>query len=466
MKTIKSYQNTSGIAGCWNFSEEPASSQVYYILHCIQHRGSDGCGIASANGERIFTHKGLGMLSENFSAGALAELPGFQAIGQVRMKTPSDRQQENLQPVSVRAHQGPFALVCSGMLVNGPRLRSSMQQDGLIFQGTGDGEILAHLIQNGTGHLIERIESTVARIRGAITFIVMTKNTMYAYRSSDGIRPLFIARSASGGVAFSSESSGFGLLEAEEIREVKPGELIILGKEGFDTRMIKTGTALPCAMETVYYSRGDSDFEGTSVHEIRKKAGEKLAEKETADADLVIGVPDTAISAAAGFAWKLKKPFEIGLIKNRYIGSTFVRPTKTQREQGMRVRLNAISSIVRGKRIYLIDDSVQKGDTAARICQLLREAGASEVHLRIASPMIDNSCYYGTEYIPQKELAASSYNPDEMAQLFRADSVRFLEKDEFESILPKNTCRACMNGVYPVELLDYEQPAEDSHQTE
>ncbi len=443
MKRQLIVQNTSGIAGIVHPGSEPAASLVYYMLHSIQHRGSDGCGIASANGDRIFNEKGLGMLSEVIRPDVLSDLPGFQAIGQVRMKSPDDRQEENLQPVNVRAHQGPFALVCSGMLTNGEELRAAMMEKGLIFQGTSDAEILAHLIQASEGRLTERIEKTVSLIAGSIVFLVMTKNTMYAYRSQDGIRSLYAARTESGGFAFCSESAGFGLLDTGTVRQVEPGELIILGKDGYQSRKVQPGTQSGCAMETVYYSRPDSDFNGQSVYEIRKKAGEKLAEQESVDADVVIGVPDTALSAAAAFARKLKKPYEMGLIKNRYIGSTFVRPTKAQRDAGLRVRLNAISSIVRNKRVYLIDDSIQKGDTAARLCQLLKEAGAREVHLRIASPMIRSSCFHGTEFIPENELAARSYLPAEMAQLFQADSLRFLTLEEFQSILPGSACQEC-----------------------
>lgn len=436
-------QNASGIAGICSRNSEAAASQVYYMLHSIQHRGSDACGIASANGVSIFNEKGLGMLSEIFKPEVLSELPGFQAIGQVRMKTPDDRQEENLQPVNVRAFQGPFALVCSGMLDNSAELKSEMMRKGLIFQGTSDAEILAHLIQNSEGRLIERIEQTVGRIQGSTTFLVMTKNTMYAYRSLDGIRMLFLARLKDGGYAFCSESSGFGLLECEEIREVRPGELIILGKDGYETRRAGISSGKPCAMETVYYSRPDSDFEKKSVYEIRKRAGEMLAAREDVDADIVIGVPDTAMSAAAGFARKIRKPYEMGIIKNRYIGSTFVRPTKAQRDAGMRVRLNAVSSVINGKSVYLIDDSVQKGDTAARLCQLLREAGAKEVHLRIASPIIRSSCLHGTEYIDEKDLAGAGYSEEEMCELFQADSLRFLSLEEFKEILPGKACLEC-----------------------
>lgn len=445
--------NASGLAGLWH--EPEASRELYFMLHAIQHRGSDGAGMAAANGQAISAHKSLGMLSEVFTPAVLDELPGNIAVGHIRMKTPQDMQQENLQPIMVRAHQGSFALVFSGMLLNASSLRHEMEQEGLIFQGKTSAEVLAHLIQKGSGQLFEKIQSACQKIHGAYAFLLMTKNTMYAVRSSDGIRALYIAKTKTG-YAFASESCALNTIQARDIKEVGPGQMIILGKNGYESRRLDISEPAPapgrhvCSMEAVYYSRGDSLCNGKNVHQARSEAGKKLARKETIDADIVVGVPDTALSAAAAFARELGKPYEIGLIKNRYIGSTFIQPTKTQRDQGLRVRLNAISSIVKDKKIYLIDDSIQKGSTAKRLCQLLREAGASEVHLRIASPPIRHSCLYGTEHIDQSELAAASYTKVEMQELFGADSLRFLEEEDFASTLNPGICTACFDGQYPI----------------
>lgn len=445
-------QNGAAIAAAWHV--EDAAQTVYFMLHALQHKGSDGAGIAAADGSHIEMIKNSGLLSEIFTTERLRELDGRQAIGQVRMNSSTDVWKENLQPIRVRAHQGDFALACTGMIANAPSLRLEMEREGLIFQGTSDGEIIAHLIQISPGTLQEKIERACQMLKGAYTLVLMTKNTMYLVRSADGIHALYLAKMGDGYLA-ASETAAFSLFDCSEIREVLPGEIVILGKQGYQTRQTGLPIAHPCSMQTVYYGKEDSQFCQASIHRFRQAAGEALAKKETAEADIVIGVPDTALSAAYSFARALNKPYEIGLIKNRYIGSTFVRPTQTQRLQGMRVRLNAISSIVKDKRVWLVDDSVQKGDTAIRLCQLLREAGAGEVHLRIASPKIQYPCLYGVEYIAKKDLAAAGYTNEELCALFQADSLRFLEEEEFASILPEGACMACMNGQYPAETADY-----------
>lgn len=448
-----SIQNSSGLAGVYNMPD--AAHVLYYLLHSLQHRGSDGAGMAVSNGETLSVHKGKGLLSENMTSQVLDAMEGTQAIGQVRMATPGDRQKENLQPVAVRAFQGQFALVCSGMLLNGPSLRTAMKQEGLIFQGTSDAELIAHLIQISRGTLAERIERTVQMLKGSFAFLLMTKNTFYAVRSRDGIRSLYMAFTKEGGILFGSESSAFTMMETESIEEILPGELVILGKNGLERKQIQPPLGHSCAMEFVYYSRPDSSMEGCNVHLSREEAGKALARQETGTADLVIGVPDTALPAAAAFARELGLSYEIGLIKNRYIGSTYVRPTAVQREQGMRSRLNVISSIVSGKSVFLVDDSVQKGQTARRLCQMLREAGAREVHLRIASPLITHSCYAGTEFIPRDQLAAHLWSLEEMKTVFDADSVSFLDLETFQTCLPANACLACFNGDYPYDLHDF-----------
>ena len=292
-----SVQNCSGLAGVYNM---PGAAHVlYYLLHSLQHRGSDGAGMAVSNGETLSIHKGKGLLSENMTSQVLDAMEGRSAIGQVRMATPGDRQKENLQPVAVRAFQGQFALVSSGMLLNGPSLRKSMKQEGLIFQGTSDAEIIAHLIQISRGTLAERIERTVQMLKGSFAFLLMTKNTLYAVRSKDGIRALYMASTPEGGILFGSESSAFTMMETESIEEILPGELIILGKHGLERKQIQPPLGHVCAMEFVYYSRPDSSMEDCSVHLSREAAGKALARQETTKADLVIGVPDTALPAAA-----------------------------------------------------------------------------------------------------------------------------------------------------------------------
>ncbi len=450
---MKSHQNSAGIAAAWNVAD--ASSVVYYLLHGLQHRGSDSAGIASADGQNVQVHKRFGMLAESFNAQRLAELNGQYALGQVRMATESDIGTANLQPMMVRAHQGSFAIATAGMISNAPSLRKHMEADGLIFQGTSDAEVITHLIQMAPGKLVNKIETATQILKGPYAFILMTRHTMYAVVSRLAISQLYYVPYQDG-YLFASETSAFGMFDVGTPIAIEPGQMIFLGRHGFTTRQMDVGAKYPCAMEAVYYSREDSLFQDQSVHKARQKLGAALAKGEETQADIVIGVPDTAISAATAFARELKIPYEIGLIKNRYVGSTFVRPIKEQKENEIQTRLNAISSIVKGKSVFLVDDSIQKGKTAAYLCRLLKEAGAREVHLRIASPMIDHSCFYGTEYIAREDLAAANYELEEMKEIFHADSLRFLKLEDFEAVLGDSMCTACMSGRYFGKLYDYE----------
>lgn len=447
-----SIQNGCALAAAWNY--EKASQDVYFLLHAMQHKGSDGAGIAASDGHEIRLCKRLGMLSESLPLERLEELTGSAAIGQVRMACPDDIRYENLQPIMVRAHQGNFALVSCGMISNADSLRRRMEKEGLIFQGTSDAEIIAHLIQVSQGTLQEKIEKACQILKGPYVFVLMTKNTMYAIVSCQQVHPLFLAETRQG-YLMASETCAFSMFGAEHVESLEAGSMVIFRKEGITRRQMDFGNAYPCSMECVYYGREDSLYAGSSIHKLRQKAGELLARDEDVEADIVIGVPDTANAAAAAFARAIHKPLELGLIKNRYIGSTFITPTREQRDSGMRVRLNAISSIVKGKRIYLVDDSIQKGSTAKRICQLLKEAGAKEVHIRIASPKIKNPCVYGVEYIEKDQLSAGMYTTEEMKELFDADSLRFLKTEDFESLLPVRSCMACMDGMYPIDTRDY-----------
>ena len=434
-----SRENGSGLAGLFHVEEAAAKMQL--ALHAIQHRGEDASGLAVADGQGIACEKNLGLAAEALKeAGRLA---GNSAVGHVANEMKGETGLENVQPIMVRAHQGAFAVVCCGTISNADELRQGMESDGLIFQGTSSAELIAHLVQLAPGHLHEKIAQAAQAVEGSYAFLLLTKNTMYAMRSRDGIQPLSLAR-LEGGYAFATENAAFSLLGAEDAREVAPGELIRLGKENeleswTDRISVPVGM---CAMEYVYYARPDSTLEGHNVYQARQQAGARLAEKETMQADIVIGVPDTAMPAAAAFAAKVGLPYEIGLIKNRYIGSTFIRPSAEQREKGMRVRLNAISPVVRGRRVFLVDDSLEKGLTARRLSQLLKEAGAKEVHLRIASPRIVKACPWGRDDVEEAELAAAEYTDEQLCELLDLDSLRFLESEEFEQCVPAG-CRAC-----------------------
>lgn len=451
-------QNSAGIVGL--FHVEQAAQTIYYAMHAIQHRGQDGVGIAVSDGDSVVCKKGLGLLSETLKQDVIDDLSGNNAIGQLRMATANDSQLENVQPIMVRSHQRYFAVVSNGMVTNANTLRNQMENEGLIFQGTSDSELMAHLIQKYSGTFVEKIQKACQTMTGAYAFIILTKDSLYVARDPHGIRPLSIAQ-VDDGYCVSSETCSFPILGAEFLREVEPGELIELSSEGLTSyRISEINDKKTCAMEYVYYSRPDSVLNGLTVHNVRKQCGYYLAKEEDTQADIVVGVPDSALSAAASFAQTLNVPYETGLIKNRYIGSTFIRPTQQQRMQGMRVRLNAISSVVKNKRIYLVDDSVVKGFTSKRISQLLKEAGAKEVHLRIASPQLKYPCLYGADSTDKKDLVAANYSLEDMKQLFHVDSIRFLSVEDFKKCVPETSCFACCTGNYPEELNDYKDEVE------
>ena len=417
MTMQKVVQDSSGIVGLFNV--EQAAQNIYLAMHAIQHRGQDGVGVAVSNGENVVCKKGLGLLSENLKQDTLNSLAGDIAIGQLRMATKNDSQLENVQPIMVRSHQRYFAVVSSGMVTNAVSLRTKLENEGLIFQGTSDSELLAHLIQLNPGSFEEKITKACRMMSGAYTFMVITKDSLYVVRDPHGIRSLYIAK------------VNDGYLGGEFVREVNPGELICFDRTGIKSSQIfeKTETKA-CALEYVYYSRPDSVHNGLTVHEVRKQCGYYLAKEEDVKADIDIG-------------------------------STFIRPTEQQRMQGMRVRLNAISSVVKDKSVYLVDDSVVKGFTSRRICQLLKEAGAKEVHLRIASPMLKYPCLYGADSTAQKDLAAFNYSVDEMKQLFQVDSLRFISVEDFKKCVPETSCLACCTGEYPEELQDYKDEVKE-----
>ncbi|MGI6511585.1 MAG: amidophosphoribosyltransferase [Catenisphaera adipataccumulans] len=452
-------QDSSGIIAIYGV--EQASQYGYLALHAIQHRGQDGVGLAVSDGKNVKIQKGLGLVNENMSGPILEQMTGYIAVGQVRMATDGDSALENVQPTVVRAHQGSFAIATTGMITDAVSLREELEDDGLIFQGTGDGELIAHLIQWTDGKFVDKIRQACKMGTGACSFVIATKDHLYVYRDRYGVHSISMGKLKDGYV-FSSETSSFTILQAEYIRDVKPGELIVLDENGVRSiQLDDTKKQATCAMEYVYFARPDSIINGVNVHQVRKLCGYYLAKQEDVDADFVIGTPDSASSAAASFARNLGKPYEIGLIKNRYIGSTFIHPTQEQREQGMRVRLNAISSVVRGKKILLVDDSVVYGLTARRVSQLLHEAGAKEVHLRIASPIIKYPCFYGYEKTEQKRLAGFNYTEEEMRQYFNVDTLRFMSLEDFKKCIPETSCLACFNGVYPSQLADYERKVEE-----
>lgn len=400
-----------GVFGVYQVEE--AASLTYYGLHALQHRGQEGCGIAVSDGRAVQSYKGRGLISEVFHGDELAKLQGNIAIGHVRYSTAGGNTLENVQPLLSISHRGTLAMVHNGQIVNAIRLRNEMEDAGSIFQVTSDSEIILHLIQRQKGSLLEKIKQTARQLDGAFAFLIMSENSVYAVRDPHGLRPLSYAR-VQEGYCISSETCTYDVINGHDITDVKPGEIVKFcdGKVEHH-RYAPAESHAMCAMEYIYFSRPDSTLDGINVHLFRKKSGALLAQKDhDLQADIVIGVPDSSISAASGYAEESGLPYEMGLIKNRYVARTFIQPTQQLRDRGVRMKLSAIRSIVEGKRIVLIDDSIVRGTTSKRIVQLLKEAGAKAIHMRIASPMICSPCFYGVDTSTKEELIAARKSVD------------------------------------------------------
>ena len=449
-----------GVFGVYQVEE--AASLTYYGLHALQHRGQEGCGIAVSDGRAVQSYKGRGLISEVFHGDELAKLQGNIAIGHVRYSTAGGNTLENVQPLLSISHRGTLAMVHNGQIVNAIRLRNEMEDAGSIFQGTSDSEIILHLIQRQKGSLLEKIKQTARQLDGAFAFLIMSENSVYAVRDPHGLRPLSYAR-VQEGYCISSETCTYDVINGHDITDVKPGEIVKFcdGKVEHH-RYAPAESHAMCAMEYIYFSRPDSTLDGINVHLFRKKSGALLAQKDhDLQADIVIGVPDSSISAASGYAEESGLPYEMGLIKNRYVARTFIQPTQQLRDRGVRMKLSAIRSIVEGKRIVLIDDSIVRGTTSKRIVQLLKEAGAKAIHMRIASPMICSPCFYGVDTSTKEELIAARKSVDELCRYINADSLRFLTIDELRSISNGGLCTACFDGHYITDLYEYAEKLKD-----
>ncbi|SDK36992.1 amidophosphoribosyltransferase [Sediminibacillus albus] len=455
---IKGLNEECGVFGIWG--HEKAAEVAYYGLHALQHRGQEGAGIVTSDGESLNLHKGSGLINEVFEQDEFARLKGSAALGHVRYATQGGGGYENVQPLVFRSQKESMALAHNGNLVNAYALKHQLEAQGSILQTTSDTEVLAHLIKR-SGHLQmdEAIIQALSMIKGAYAFALLTEKQMYVALDPRGLRPLSLGM-LGGAYVVSSETCAFDVIGASYLREVKPGELLIIDDNGVTSKTFASPMARTlCSMEYVYFSRPDSDLNGSNVHASRKKMGKELAKEAPIEADVVTGVPDSSISAAIGFSEASGIPYELGLIKNRYVGRTFIQPSQELREQGVKMKLSAVRGIVEGKRVVMVDDSIVRGTTSKRIVRLLKEAGASEVHVRIASPPIENPCYYGIDTSTKGELIASNHKVEEIRELIGADSLSYLTTDGLENSivtekesLEHGICNACFTGNYPTEI--------------
>ena len=445
-----------GVFGVYHVSS--AASLSYFGLHALQHRGQEAAGIATSDGQNIKCIKGKGLITEVFNTETINKMDGIHAIGHVRYSTDGGNEIENVQPIMVRAHTGHFGAVHNGQIVNASELKEELENLGSIFQGSSDSEIMLHLIQREAGTFVEKIMGACRKIEGAFAFIIMTKDCMYAVRDKNGLRPLSLAF-LEDGYCISSETCAFDIVGAKFIRDIEPGEVVRIASDGVKSfHYTDQVQHKMCAMEYIYFARPDSSIEGINVHTSRRHAGMLLAKSDDVEADIVIGVPDSSLSAAIGYSEASGLPYEIGLIKNRYVGRTFIQPTQKQRERGVRMKLSAISSIVSGKRVVMVDDSIVRGTTSRRIVQLLKDAGATEVHVRIASAPFSSPCFYGVDTSTYEELISARMNVDELCTYINADSLKFMTIEQMREAIPtRDLCVSCFSGQYPTALFSFQK---------
>ena len=433
-----------------------ASTHIYYGLHNLQHRGQEGAGIITFDEEGTpHSHRGLGLLSEVFTNGELKKLPGTLGLGSVKYANASKGGLQNVEPLFFRHYTGDFAMAGEGNLVNAPQLTAYLEKQGSLFQTNTDSEILAHLIKKtGSEDRIARIIKALNMLEGGFTFVIVTKNRIYACRDKYGIKPLCLGKLGDGYV-ISSESCALGIMGAEFLRDVNPGEVICLDEHGLRSNLYsKFSRHHMCAMEYIYFARPDSDIDGCNVHAYRKEAGRRLARECPVEADIVVGVPESSLSAAMGYAEESGIPYEMGLVKHKYVGRTFIQPVQSMRELGVKMKLSPVRSIVAGKRIVLVDDSIVRDTTSLKIVRMLREAGAKEVHVRIASPMMKYTCHYGVDTSTPEELLCSHRTLEEACEAIQADTLGYLSPESTRDSCfgCADPCQACFTGQYPTLL--------------
>ena len=462
---VKSLNEECGVFGIWG---HPQAAQVtYFGLHSLQHRGQEGAGILTNDAGKLIRHRDTGLISEVFKNPAnLEKLTGQAAIGHVRYATAGEASIDNIQPFHFKFYDMEFGLAHNGNLTNTKTLKKELEHNGAIFSSSSDTEILAHLIRcSHNPSFMGKVKEALNTVKGGFAYLLMMEDKLIAALDPNGFRPLSIGKMANGAIVVSSETCAFEVVGAEWIRDVKPGEVVIIDNSGiqYDTYTTDTQLAI-CSMEYIYFARPDSNIYGVNVHTARKRMGAQLAREFKHEADIVVGVPNSSLSAAMGFAEESGLPNEMGLIKNQYTQRTFIQPTQELREQGVRMKLSAVSGVVKGKRVVMIDDSIVRGTTSRRIVQLLKEAGATEVHVAIASPPLKYPCFYGIDIQTRRELIAANHSVEETRQIIGADSLTYLSIDGLIDSIGLETnapngglCVAYFDGKYPTPLYDYEE---------
>ena len=459
------------------YSHPEAETLAYLGLHALQHRGQESAGIATSNGLTLNVHKDMGLVADIFTEEVLSRLRGTLAIGHTRYSTAGDSALLNAQPIRVQSNKGMMGLAHNGNLVNAQELRARLEGQGSIFQTNSDTEVIVHLIAISKEHTLpEAIADALRRVEGAFSLVMMSPDRIFAARDPRGFRPLAMGRIArregqkQDTIVFASETCAFDLIGATYERDVKPGELVVVGPEGITSRFYASAAPQSsCIFEHVYFSRPDSLVFGRPVQASREELGRELAREAPAEADIIVPVPDSGVTAAVGYAAESGIPFQFGLIRNHYIGRTFIEPRQSVRDFGVKLKLNPVRKLLEGKRVVLIDDSIVRGTTSKKIVRMIRNAGATEVHMRISCPPTIAPCFYGVDTPSRKELIAANQTVEEIRDYIGADSLAYLSLDGLKKACAdgeKTTyCTACYTGKYPTNLVDVEeiQPAVSKH---
>ena len=453
-----------GVAAIYGHPE--ASKLAYLSLYALQHRGQESAGIASSDGEHLELHKAMGLVSDIFTAETLARVPGSLAIGHTRYSTTGDSALLNAQPIRVECSKGKIALAHNGNITNALEIRAQLEGQGSIFQTTSDTEVIVHLIARSKEEtLAAAMSDSLRRIEGAFSLVMLTPDRVFAARDPRGFRPLVMGRIPGHSehhkdtIVFASETCAFDLIGAVYDREVKPGELVIVGPEGVHSRFYAAQQPISsCVFEHVYFSRPDSIVFGRAVQQTREAMGRQLALESPVVADIVIPVPDSGVTAAMGFSHESGIPLQFGLIRNHYVGRTFIEPEQRVRDFGVRLKLNPVRHVIEGKRVVLIDDSIVRGTTSRKIVRMVRDAGAKEVHMRISCPPTISSCYYGVDTPSKNQLIAANKSVDEIREYIHADSLAYLSLEGLRKAAGEGEdvkyCTACYTGKYPTKLVD------------
>ena len=448
------FHDECGVFGVYDNSE--AANLTYLGLYAQQHRGQESAGIVSTDGHSFNSHRGMGLVADIFKKQDIAMLTGKSSIGHVRYSTSGESGLRNCQPFSFEYSHGGIAMCHNGNIVNASELRKELEKDGSIFQSTSDTEVLIHLVAKSKSPATrERLAEALNRLEGGFSLLVLTESSLFGVRDRNGIRPLVLGE-LDGSYVLASETCAFDLIGATYLRDVEPGEMVLIDKHGIQSlRPLDNSTPKFCVFEYVYFARPDSNLEGVNVYNARYQIGVELAKESPTEADIVVPVPDSGVPPAMGYAEASGIPFQMGLIRNHYVGRTFIEPQQAIRNFGVKLKLNPNRKLIEGKRVVLVDDSIVRGTTSRKIVEMVRAAGAAEVHMRISSPPTKHSCFYGIDTPNEDELLANKMDLEEMCEAINADSLAFVTPDGMYRAVgrPREVhCDACFSGDYPVSI--------------